>query len=156
MLKTYDMRTEGEKAEDALAELASGGYLPGRRVSRHLLLPVNYPFGPHEVVAKYGSMPSFCLKSTGIMFAHTPIPLHEMYYEEICLQWALVEVGGTIAEDAEPGVYKCNKIELHHWGLDPQTLSLDDLGDVVSNAVLDQARWPRDITVGDELECLRW
>ncbi len=51
MPRTFEKMIEAEQAEDVMADMASEGYLPGQRVNRYLLLPVNYSFGLREVVA---------------------------------------------------------------------------------------------------------
>jgi hypothetical protein len=151
MLKAYDMKIEDEEARDAFAEIRSEGYLPGERVSRRLIIPVNCPFGPDKVVARYSFYPDFCLDSIVVRCGPPVVPLDELLEDEPTLMsLALVEVSGVIPEDIEPGKYRCKGIEITD-GI--QEISLDDLLDLceyLPRDVVDKARWPRDIYIGWE------
>ncbi len=147
MLEDHAARIDEEEAGNALAAIASEGYSPGQHVRRHVLLPVRYPFCPDAVVARYSYHSGLCLKSTSIKLDHVQIDLDDLD-EKPKLRWASIEFSGTIPQDAEPGVYRCDGLELYYGGAKCWVHDVFDLHEVVPNHLIEQIHWLKDIPVG--------
>jgi hypothetical protein len=145
-MEDYDLEITEEEAENALDALA-GGILPGTEIRRELRFPLNYPFGPDQIVVRYRPDPKLCLRACKITPVSEPFDV-EAPFPEIALEWASIVLTGTIPEDAEPGTHRWDQIELHHYDGECWTLEdkrdLDDLPPELVRSI----QWPRDILVG--------
>jgi hypothetical protein len=134
-----------EQAQDALAALANEGYLPGQRVDRYLklLLPAHWDM----IVITATFAPTGRFGST-IELQGTPRPQGgTLMVSGVRCKWNLVELGETIPDDAQPGDYRCAKIECQYWNFGPHVLREEDVLAVVPDDLLDSVCWPKRIRV---------